>query len=296
MCRNETAKNVVLGQRLNGSTGFRPRRRSGFTTTVIRCRRCDLHYADPLPMPDTLDQHYLVEPSAYWDAEYFNIDPNYFDSQNDVVKELVSYRPGMRVLDIGAGVGKFMLAMSSHGWEAWGIEPSATFRELAVERFKVNPERMLLASVENAAFEENFFEFVYMGAVLEHVVDPASALERALSWCAPGGVLYVEVPSSNWLIARIFNFFFALQGTTFVSNLSPAHSPYHLYEFGVKSFQEFTASRGVEIVRYENYICPIYHLPAFTHPILKNIMSRTGTGMQLALYLRKTGSPATVSM
>src|SRR5205085_2091982 len=82
---------------------------------------------------------------------------------------------------------------------------------------------------------ENFFDFITFGAVLEHLYHPAACLEKALQWLKPEGILQVEVPSSKHLVSKLINIYFTLIGTNFVTNISPMHAPFHMYEFSLKS-------------------------------------------------------------
>ena len=67
------------------------------------------------------------------------------------------------------------------------------------------------------------------------------------------------------------------------------HVPFHLYEFGLKSFQKNAGLVGYEIAEHQFTVCSIYHVPRFLHPPLRWWMDRTNTGMQLTVYLRKPG-------
>jgi hypothetical protein len=63
-----------------------------------------------------------------------------------------------------------------------------------------------------------------------------------VEWLAPNGQIYAEVPSARWLIGRMLNLAYRVRGIDYVTNLSPMHSPYHLYEFELKSFQRHGAT------------------------------------------------------
>lgn len=148
------------------------------------------------------------------------------------------------------------------------------------------PEAILETSLEEANFPAEAFDFVNLGAVLEHLHDPGAALERVLGWLKPGGVVHVAVPSSNHLVPRLANAFFRAAGTTYVTNLSPMHPPFHLYEFTLRSFQAHGRRAGYGVARHRTRVCTIYNVPSLLHPPLRWLMERTGTGMMLAVYLR----------
>jgi len=58
MCGEDSGKAEVLGQRLNRSQGKSPKRLSGISVSVMKCRRCSLIFANPLPKPANIQDHY----------------------------------------------------------------------------------------------------------------------------------------------------------------------------------------------------------------------------------------------
>lgn len=287
MCGEATSNNKVLGQRLNKSQGLSPKQKSGVTTTVEKCKRCSLIYSNPQPTPFDIQDHYGVPPESYWKEEYFTYDPNYFSYEISLAKKLLDFQEGMKALDIGAGLGKGMTSLEKSGFDTYGLEPSIPFREKAISKLGINPDRLKLGMIEELNYPENYFDFVTFGAVLEHLYNPSDCLAKALKWLKPNGVIQVEVPSSGWLISRIFNFYYKVAGTNYVTNLSPMHEPFHMYEFDIKSFQELSKELNFEIAFHEYYVCSIYHVPEILHPVLRWYMKRSKTGMQLAVWLRK---------
>jgi SAM-dependent methyltransferase len=277
----------MLGLRLNRSQGSRPKMADGIAVSVKQCGACDLIFADPQPKPASLDDHYGMPPEAYWTADKFKLSEDYFAAEIAVAKRLLDFRPGMTALDVGAGLGKAMTVMQRAGFEAYGIKPSAPFREKAISSFDIDPSRLQHAAVEDAEFAPKTFDFITFGAVLEHLYDPARSIERCLAWLKPGGIIQAEVPSSKHLVAKLLNRFFALRSTNYVTNLSPMHPPYHLYEFGLRSFQMHAAQAGYEIAEHLYRVCSIRHIPRVLHPPLRWWMAHNDSGMQLTVYLRK---------
>lgn len=100
------------------------------------------------------------------------------------------------------------------------------------------------------------------------------------------GIIHIEVPSSKWLTVRIVNLFYRLNLTDYVGNLSPMHEPYHLHEFGLKSFTNHAKMHNYEVAHSEYYVCETY-MPRILNFILIPYMTRTNTGMQLCVWLRK---------
>ncbi len=284
MCGGGEAK--LLGLRLNSSQGLRPRRAQGIAVSVKRCRDCGLIFADPLPVPADLADHYGRPPDDYW-AKVEPWTPDYFASQVADAKRLLPFQPGMTALDIGVGQGKAMRSLIHGGFDAWGVEPSEPFRAFAIDKNGLDPDRVQLAKMEEAEFAPGQFDFITFGAVLEHLLDPSVALERALGWLKPSGLLHAEVPSSNWLPARLANAYYRLMGTTFVTHLSPMHVPFHLFEFTPASFIANGRRLGYTLAEHRFDAVGFTNVPKPLYRPLRSIMARTGTGMQLIAYLRK---------
>ena len=287
MCGSSEAR--VLGRRLDTHQGVRPRHRRAVATTVVRCRQCELIYCDPRPVPESITEHYDRSPEAYWNADYFNEHDDYFAGVVDSFRRLWTGEGRPRALDVGAGIGKAMTVLERNGFDCYGLEPSQSFRDRAISR-GVRAGRLQLAAIEDAEYGPDAFDLVTFGAVLEHLRDPASAIARALFWLAPGGLIHAEVPSSRWLLARLLNAAYRAQGLDYVTNLSPMHPPYHLYEFALGSFQRHGDRTGYEVVAHRLFACETF-LPRPFGSLATRVMEATGTGMQLEVWLAPARLP-----
>lgn len=286
MCGSKADKHKILGKRLNSSQGKNPKNKIGITTTIVKCTNCGLIYSNPQPVPFDIQDHYGVPPESYWKENYFTVTDNYFQGEIERLKTLLDFREGTKSLDIGAGLGKQMIALSKTGFDAYGFEPSIQFHKIAVSKMGINPEKLKLGMIEEIEYPENHFDFISFGAVLEHLYDPSDSILKAMKWLKPNGIIHIEVPSSDWLIGKIINLVYKLKRTDYVGNLSPMHEPFHLYEFGLKSFEEHARQHGYELAFYEYYVCQTF-MPKIADYILKPYMRWTNMGMQICVWLRK---------
>ena len=78
----------------------------------------------------------------------------------------------------------------------------------------------------------------------------------------------------------------SIESSSYCSNLSPMHEPFHLYEFSLKSFIENGKINNYKVVNHTYAICETF-LPKVFDPILKTIMKQTDTGMEIYLLLQK---------
>lgn len=287
MCGTPVSDARVLGQRLSARQGLRPRGRIGITTTIHRCRRCGLIFANPMPLPGDIADHYAMDPAEYWADATTVPDPGYFEEQIATLRRLWTGDHGAAAaLDIGAGLGKAMLKLSLHGFDAHGVEPSAPFREAGITQNGISPDRLLLGGIEDVEFDPASFDFITFGAVLEHLPAPSSAIERALGWLRPGGLIHIEVPSADWLMARVLDRIYRLQGLDYTSHLSPLHVPFHLFEFTVDSFGRHAERLGYQLAEHRHYVGDTF-APAWASPLLTRVMEQTKTGLQLEVWLRR---------
>lgn len=291
MCNAGLDKQKKIGRRLNCSNGFRPKKKIGISTTVMKCRNCGLIYANPLPIPCHIGMHYDIPVSDYYPEGYLSenqVNATYKE-ELDFIKEFKNYsfdQMTLKVLDIGCGIGDTLVKYKTAGFDVYGIEPSTTFFEKSKTVLGEDVSKVKNALFEEADFQEGQFDFVYSFNVLEHVYDPNAMIRQALYWLKPGGLLGLVMPSSASLASKVYNFYYALRATDLVTNISPMHSPFHLYEFGKKSFIENARINNYEIYRI-NTVATITSLPTPLDRALRPIMRMSGTGIRLEVIIRK---------
>jgi SAM-dependent methyltransferase len=121
-----------------------------------------------------------------------------YDRQRlSLVRSLV--QPPARLLDAGAGRGRFVAAAQAAGYEATGIEPSERGADAAAGLGAA----VRRASIEEAEIEPASLDVVTLWHVLEHLDDPGSALSHVREWLRSRGALVVGVPNLDSLQARI---------------------------------------------------------------------------------------------
>jgi len=104
--------------------------------------------------------------------------------------------PPARLLDAGAGRGRFVAAARAAGYAARGLEPSARGVAAGRDRYGVTLEPV---GIEDAVVQDGTLDVVSLWHVLEHVEDPDAAVARIAAWLRPGGALVVGVPNlGSW--------------------------------------------------------------------------------------------------
>jgi len=107
--------------------------------------------------------------------------------------------PPGRLLDIGAGRGRFVAQARAAGWYAHGIEPSRR----GVEGARALGIELLAGGIDDVPVPPGSLDAATLWHVLEHVDEPGAALARIASWLRPGGMLLVGVPNLASVQARL---------------------------------------------------------------------------------------------
>jgi SAM-dependent methyltransferase len=159
---------------------------------LLRCGRCGTAVTGG-DAPDALHQSGAYRPGAPRLSTALAPLLRAFDRRRlALLRPLVD--PGARLLDAGAGRGRFVATARAAGFDAFGIEPSLR---------GATPANVIPVSIEEAGIETGSVDAVTLWHVLEHLDDPGAAVGRIFEWIAPGGALLVGVPNLASWQARI---------------------------------------------------------------------------------------------
>ena len=141
----------------------------------------------------------------------------------------------VRVLDVGCGFGQSLGYLESRGCDVYGVEADENISRVAEKfGFKVH-----VGLFDPDIYEPEFFDYVTMNQVVEHVTDPLAVLKGVSRILKPGGRVVLTMPNANGVSARLF-------GKKWVN----WHAPYHLQFFSRKSMQIASKKANLEVVRF----------------------------------------------
>jgi ubiquinone/menaquinone biosynthesis C-methylase UbiE len=107
----------------------------------------------------------------------------------------------IRYLDLGSGIGDYVLAARKLGIEAYGIEPDqigvgSIETSLSIARDRADDPGWFNEGIGEALpFDDSSFDLITMNQVLEHVQDVNKVLMEALRVLKSGGVLLFNTPN-----------------------------------------------------------------------------------------------------
>jgi 2-polyprenyl-3-methyl-5-hydroxy-6-metoxy-1,4-benzoquinol methylase len=235
-----------LGGVINAEIEYAHQTYSSKRYSIMCCQSCKSAIALPRPTAEELDKFYTSEyfgKSTSTDLKLGYVDYRVTAEENakhgwkdlNAYTSLTSVTP-KKLLDVGCATGGFLAeAQRSGEWECVGVEVSHYAVEVARKEFGLN---VISGDIWSPSLEPNTFGLITMWHVLEHLINPFDALERARELLVSGGNLFIEIPNWNSL-GRI------IRGASW-SQLKP---PEHINFWNTHSLQIAVKKAGFEVVQ-----------------------------------------------
>jgi len=155
--------------------------------------------------------------------------------------------PGDRVLDVGCGIGLFVLEGRQQGFLTEGVEPSKMLTDIARNRIGIDVHNMLIEDFS----PPHRFHGVGLWDVLEHVYDPVRILKRCFALTEEGGYIFVSVPNFAGLADRLQTLLHRLR----LRRCGFKHFgfPWHVYSYNRRSLGMLLAKMGYTPLTFETW-------------------------------------------
>jgi SAM-dependent methyltransferase len=184
---------------------------------------------------------------------------------------LLRQRSGRRVFELGCAHG-YTLSWLESKYETYGIDLS----DYAIERSKTIAPRSKTFAADIAAplpseIAAGGFDLILAKYVLEHLPDPAAALQCLAGLLAPGGALLYSVPDTTSPGRRFKgDAWFALGDETHISLLDPARWLELTRQAGLRIDRQF--SDGLWDVPYVAGLPRLLQYPIFSLPTIVSVL------------------------
>jgi 2-polyprenyl-3-methyl-5-hydroxy-6-metoxy-1,4-benzoquinol methylase len=164
---------------------------------VVKCKSCDLIYANPRVIGSELNYHgdanlyYNEARLIFKGTRKHHRDANYeFE-----LKEIKKHKSHGKFLDIGTNMGFFLRKARRFGFDVSGVEPSPSLSKIATEQFFL---KIHTSFFENIDFAPKSQDVITMIDVFEHVNNPKELLIKANKVLKDDGIICVKVPNGNY--------------------------------------------------------------------------------------------------
>jgi len=152
---------------------------------------------------------------------------------------------GKRLFEVGCGNGSVASAITSHGWNVTGIDPSDQGIQHARARY---PDINLHQGSAYDALADQYgcFPVVLSLGVVEHVYDPRRYAATVFSLLEPGGTAIISTPYHGY----IKNLAMAISGRM-DAHFTALWDHGHIKFWSYKTLSRLLAEAGFEDIRFE---------------------------------------------
>lgn len=181
--------------------------------------------------------------------------------------ELLKFIPAgiNKVLDVGCGVGNFGELLKNKGtYEVWGIEPdlkSATEAQKKLD--KVINDLFIVDLIE---LKDQKFDLICFNDVLEHLINPAEALDICRPLLSNQGYILASIPNIRWypIILSLLRY------KDFKYQEAGVMDKTHLRFFTKKSMIHLFESSGYDVLTIEGINMSDFKIFNFLNALLFN--------------------------
>jgi SAM-dependent methyltransferase len=217
------------------------RARWGQRVRTVACRRCDLVYANPRPGRERLARFYRERIYTQYIDASGRFQERLLASSRTQARNTVDFfvgragqrLDGARVLEVGCGLGDFLVLAREAGARVLGLELDGPYADFAEKQHGLSIARRRVEDLDTAAR----FDVIALFHVVEHLEDPVGVLAALRPRLAPGGRLFIEVPDfmGPWRIP--FTEFLRVE---------------HLYNFSPETLGRVLARAGFRVTRQDD--------------------------------------------
>ncbi|MBN2413509.1 class I SAM-dependent methyltransferase [candidate division KSB1 bacterium] len=198
---------------------------------LVKCTNCSVIYFNPLPTIDHLKRFYS--------ASYYNFN-RWHDEAKGIIyaKKLTKLKKSGRFLDVGCATGFFINAIKNNSsWNVHGVDFSRDAVEFAQKQLNLDVKR---GNLQDVSFPDQYFDYIHINNVLEHVLDPLSLLKECKRIIKSGGYFFLSVPNGLNDSKVLIDFY--------KSEYIPARSVNgHIFFFPAKTLLNLFAETGFSV-------------------------------------------------
>ena len=195
-------KKLIYTKKPLGETDFGIKK---YYRSYIKCKKCGHYFSNIKFNLDTLyNKKYSLK--SYGNLNDLkrkfetinNLSLSKSDNKKRVKRVIKFVKKKNNLLDIGSGLGVFPFAMKKKT-NVFLIEKDKNF---VFHLKKIFKKKLIGTNIFSGYLQKKYsqyFDFISINKVLEHIYEPDKFLNKALHYLKPGGTIYIEVPNANAL-------------------------------------------------------------------------------------------------
>jgi 2-polyprenyl-3-methyl-5-hydroxy-6-metoxy-1,4-benzoquinol methylase len=154
---------------------------------LVKSRPVGFVFCSRIPTQEELIKHY----EGYSRNDYLS--PITVKRYHELLDEFEKYKKTGKILDVGCGIGLFLVEAKKRGWEVHGTE----FTDKAIEICKGKNIIMRQGKLDPGWFNEGMFDVVVSFEVIEHINNPIEEIKNINKILRDGGLFYFTTPNFN---------------------------------------------------------------------------------------------------
>lgn len=210
---------------------------------IVQCKKCSLGTLYPMLIPDEVNSLYNAE---YFESDYHcGVLKGTYAEEVDGLRE--EFRPslslikkhchGERFLEIGCAGGAMLAEARDSGFETVGVELSEEMAEWGRANLHLD---IRSGTLEQQRFPDNSFDVIFLGDVIEHLLNPLDVLKEIYRVLAPAGIIAVAYPMElNHIVPRLRKAFQLQKRSPF--------KPYHLFYYNPSALAQLLRECRFEV-------------------------------------------------
>ncbi|MFA6888322.1 MAG: class I SAM-dependent methyltransferase [Candidatus Woesearchaeota archaeon] len=203
------------------------------TDQIVQCKHCSLVYTNP-----RIKKEIMLDSCSQGDDEVYVSQEEgrkkTFQEGIQWIKNKTHSSGNKKILDVGCAAGFFLSVAQEHNFEPYGVELNAWLADRGRKKFNLN--NVVTGTLEKAKFKSDFFDYVTVWDVLEHVPNPMHTLEEINRITKKEGYIIISYPDYGSIFAKIF-------GRRWWFLLS-----HHIYYFTPKTMKQMLEKAGYTII------------------------------------------------
>ena len=195
---------------------------------LSKCANCSFVFSNLKPTVQELEKHY----EGYGRNDYLSRVT--VKRYNELLDYFERFRKSNKILDIGCGIGYFLVEAQKRGWEVYGTE----YTDAAIKICKSKEIHIQKGPLDANKYEAHSFDIVCSFEVIEHINNPVEELFEIKKILRKDGLVYVTTPNFN-----------AIERYILKSKYNVICYPEHLSYYTARTLNNLFSSNGFESIR-----------------------------------------------